>query len=460
LVFLKGEVNLSEIAIGKRRVFENKELALLFLPLIFEQFLGFLVGMSDSIMVSFAGESAVSGVSLVDFLMAVLISIFAALATGGSVIAGQYLGKKQEKEARSSANQLVWFTGTFASVIMAALYVFRVPIIGGLFGSITPEVYDSAMTYLMIVGASIPFLAVYSSAAGIFRTTGNSRLPMNIMLSMNLVNVVGNAIMVYGLGLGTVGVAVPTLISRVGAAVIIVFYATGKDFILRMERTLRHRFDKDMIRRILSIGVPYGLENGIFFFGRLIILSLVSTFGTAAIAANAVSGTIVMFQVLPGIAIGLGMTAVISRCIGSGDYESAKYYTRKIIAMIYIAHVLSTIAVLTILPAVLRIYSLSPEATLLTTKIVWSHGIMMMLIWPLAYTFPVVFRASGDARFPMTISILAMFLCRIALAYILAVNFNMGLYGTWIAMFIDWIVKSLFFIYRYLNGKWMRFRTI
>jgi Na+-driven multidrug efflux pump len=215
-----------------------------------------------------------------------------------------------------------------------------------------------------------------------------------------------------------------------------------------------------MIKRILSIGIPYGLENGLFYFGRIIVLSLVASFGTAAIAANAVSGTIVMFQVLPGIAIGLGLTVVISRCAGAGDYRQAQYYTRKIMSIVYVAHVISCTVVLALLPVIMRVYGLSETATALTTQNVWWHGAFMVIIWPLAYTLPVTFRASGDAKFPMTVGIMSMFLCRIALAYLLGIYFNMGMFGTWVAMFIDWIVKAIVFIYRYFSGKWMQYHAI
>jgi Na+-driven multidrug efflux pump len=198
----------------------------------------------------------------------------------------------------------------------------------------------------------------------------------------------------------------------------------------------------------------------LFYLGRIIILSLVATFGTAAIAANAVSGTIVMFQVLPGMAIGLGLTVVISRCIGAEDYKQAKYYTKKIMGIVYVSHVISCALVLALLPSILNVYGLSEAATSLTTQIVWCHGIFMVIIWPLAYTLPVTFRASGDAKFPMIVGILSMFFCRIALAYLLSIYFNMGMFGTWVAMFIDWIVKAIIFVYRYISGKWTKFQAI
>lgn len=441
-------------------LFTNRDLFKLFLPLIIEQFLEFLVGLVDSIMVAYVGESAVSGVSLVDFVMALLISLFAALSTGGAVIAGQYIGKKKMKEARDAMDELVWFSSFVSIIIMIIIYLMKPLILNGLFGPITDEVRRDANTYLMITAVSIPFLALYNAGAAIFRTMGNSKLPMKVMLAMNIAHAVGNAILIYGFHFGIEGVAIPTLITRIAAAVIIITLAFNKKNPVFIKKSLKHKFNWLMIKRILSIGIPYGLENGLFYLGRIIVLSLVATFGTAAIAANAVSGTIVVFQVLPGIAIGLGLTVVISRCVGAGDYEQAKYYTKKIMGIVYLGNVLICVLVVTLLPSILNIYGLSETATSLTTKIVWWHTAFSVVIWPLAYTLPVTFRASGDAKFPMIVGIVSMFFCRIALAYLLGIYFNMGMFGTWVAMFIDWIVKAIIFIYRYISGKWTKFHAI
>ena len=442
---------------GGRPLFSNADLLRLFIPIVIEQFLEYLVGLADSVMISHVGEAAVSGVSLVDFLMALLISIFAALSTGGAVVAGQLLGQKRTKEARGAANQLVWFSFAVSLVIMLLVYACKDLILKGLFGRISPDVYAHANEYLLIVSTSIPFLALYSAGAAIFRSMGNSKLPMNIMLGMNFVHVGLNALFIYAFKFGTAGVAVSTTVSRVGAAIILAALILNDKHELRLARTLRHRFDWEMIRKILSIGVPYGFENGMFYFGRLLILSLVATFGTAAIAANSVAGTLVMFQVLPGMSIGLGMTVVISRCVGSGDFAQARHYTRRILGLVYAVQAISAVAVIAMLPVFLRVYGLSSEATSLIRQLVWGHGIAMVLVWPLAYTLPVTFRAAGDAKFPMAVSMLSMVFCRIALAYLFSLHFGMGVVGTWGAMFVDWIVKAAVFVRRYLGEKWTRF---
>lgn len=449
-----------ETTLDKKRFYSNRDLLKLFLPLTIEQGLEYTVGMAASMMIAQAGESAVSGVSLVDFVMALIISIFAALATGGSVIVGQYLGRKESDNARKAANQLVKSALALSIIITALLYLCKPLILNNLFGSISKEVEYAANEYFMVVEISVPFLALYNAGAAIFRTTGNAKLPMKIMLIMNVLNVAGNALLVSGLHMGVLGVAIPTLFSRVGAALIILYFAYKKDFELKISNFITTRFDFPMLRRILSIGAPFGFENGMFYLGRLVVLSIVSVFGTASIAANSVSGTIVMFEVLPGMAMNLGLSVIISRCVGASDYEQAKYYKKKVRRIMHICFVVSSALVLSCMPLILKVYHLSSEANTMTWTIVIAHAVMMILIWPSGYMLPIVFRGAGDAKFPMVVSIVSMVLCRIALSYVFALGLNMGMLGTWVAMFVDWIVKSIIYEWHDKNEAWTKFKAI
>lgn len=446
-------------AVKRNYMFSNKYLAKLFIPLVIEVFLEYLVGLIDSIMVANVGEDAVSAVFLVDFVIAFLISIFAAIATGGAVASGQYIGAKDIEHADDSINQLIRFLLLFSVVITILIYIFKDYLLTILFGSITEEVRNNANTYILIVAASIPFLALYNGGASMFRTIGNSKISMKIMISMNILNVIGNAVLIYVFKMGIAGAAISTLISRIGAALIIIILGLNKKNLIYIKNKIKYKMTFSAVKRILSVGIPYGIENGMFYFGRLLILSLVSTFGTASIAANSVSTLIASFEVLPGMAIGLGLTTVISQCVGANDYNQTKYYTKKIIAIIYVSQTITSIIVLSLLPFILHIYHLSSEATSYTYKLSWYHAVMM-IIWPLGYSLPVVFRASGDAKFPMAVASISMIVCRIVLAYVFALYFHMGMIGTWIAMFADWIVKALIFTYRYLSGKWIKFKYI
>lgn len=435
-------------------LFSDRELANLIGPLVIEQLLAVFVGMADSIMVANVGEAAVSGVSLVDNIMILIINIFAALATGGAVVAGQYIGRKDEKSACKAATQLVWFVSFSAVAIMILVYLGKDIILNQVFGHITAEVKGHADIYLLIVTASIPFIALYNGGAAIFRAMGNSQVSMRVSLLMNAINVTGNAILVFGLRIGTAGVAIPTLISRMVAAIVITVLLCNQTRILHIERTLKIRFDGRMIRKILAIGVPNGLENSMFQLGKILVLSLVSTFGTYAIAANAVSNAIALFQILPGMAISLAITTVISQCVGANDYEQVHYYLKKLLAIIYVAMVGTVALIFLALPLILKAYNLSDQTAAAATNIIHFHGISAMIIWPLSFALPAAYRAAGDAKACMYTSIVSMWIFRIGFSYLVGKYMGLGVFGVWVAMVIDWVVRAICFVIRYFNGKW------
>ena len=410
-------------------LFDNRSLVALIIPLVVEQLLAVLVGMADSIMIASVGEAAVSGVSLVDQVMVLLINIFAALATGGAVVAGQYLGHRKKDAACESATQLVWFITICAVVITALVYVGKSLILHGVFGQIEPDVMRHADVYLMIVTMAIPFMALYNAGAAVFRAMGNSKVSMQISIIMNVINVAGNAILIYGFHRGTEGVAIPTLVSRAVAAVLIIVLLCDEKQTLHIKRTWRYRVDWSHVRKILSVGVPNGLENSMFQLGKILVLSLVSTFGTYAIAANAVGNSIAMFQILPGMAINLAVTTVIARCVGAGDYEQVKYYNKKLLLITHIGTAVMAFSVFAVLPLILKAYHLSDVTAEATRQIIYFHGISAVLIWPLSFTLPSTFRASGDARACMIISMASMWLFRIIFSYVLGEYFGMGVFG-------------------------------
>ncbi|MDD2979828.1 MAG: MATE family efflux transporter [Hespellia sp.] len=441
-------------------LFTNKMLVALILPLIIEQLLAILVGMADSIMIASVGESAVSGVSLVDQIMVLFINAFAALATGGAVVSGQYLGMKDEERARGAAKQLVWFITLCALVITVIIYLRKYFILHVVFGSIDADVMGHANTYLVIVAASIPFIALYNGGAAIFRAMGNSQMSMRVSILMNAINVCGNAILIYGFHRGTEGVAIPTLVSRMVAAIVIIAMLCSHKHQLYFEKIFSYRPDGKMIKRILSIGVPNGLENSMFQLGKILVLSLVSTFGTYAIAANAVSNAVAMFQILPGLAMGLAMTTVIARCVGAGDYGQAKYYTKKMMAITYVSIWVMNALVFVLLPFILKAYNLSDITAATTEKILIFHSISCMIIWPVSFSLPCTLRASGDAKMPMYISIVSMWVFRIGFSYVLGKYMGWGVFGVWVAMVIDWCFRAVLMFVRYLSGKWMHFKTV
>lgn len=451
----KGGMTVDLAAIKEKPYyFSNRALKRLIAPMIIEQFLAILVGMSDSIMVATVGEHAVSGVSLVDNIFILLIYLFAALATGGAVVMGQYLGQNKHEKANRAVNQLILFTALFAICIMIGLYLARNLILHRVFGAIEANVMEASKTYLLIVSASIPFIALYNAGAAVFRTMGNSKVPMYLSMMMNAINVGGNAILIFGFGMGVAGAATSTLVSRVISAVAIIFLLCSPEHLLHLERPFSFKLDFGMLKKIAYIGIPNGLENGMFQLGKIMVLSMITGFGTAAIAANAVSNIIATFQVLPGMSVGMAVITVCSRCVGAGDYEAARYYTRKILKLVHILIIVFSVTTLVALPGIMHLYNLSDAAMTFTKQIIWYHGICCMLIWPEAFTLPNTLRAASDVKFCMILSIISMWVFRIAFSYIIGVRMGMGVLGVWIAMTIDWAVRAVLFIIRYRGKRW------
>ncbi|RHP44991.1 MATE family efflux transporter [Clostridium sp. AF32-12BH] len=440
-------------------IFSNRDLIHLVIPLVIELALKLVVGLLDSIMVSSVGEAAVSGVSLIDSVFQLLIYIFAALAAGGAIVAGQRLGAGKRDEAKRSADELMWMNVVISLVIMLLMFAISEWILTHVFGSIDADVYYHAKRYLFVAIFSIPAIGIFEAGTAIFRTMNDSATTMKISLLMNAVNAVGNALLIYVCKMGTQGAALSTLVSRWLAVGIVVWLLLNPNRELSLKRSLRHRFNWNLTKNILRLGIPNGVENGIFQLGKIVLLGFVATFGTSAITANAVTQTLASLEVIPGNAIQLAMIPVISRCVGKKDYEQARYYNRKLMKMAYAAMWIWCGVMVLSLPGILKIYKLSAEtAKLMITMFVW-HTAGAVTLWPLSFDLPASLRASGDVRFPMVISILSMWTMRLGGAHFLGTFMQLGALGVWIAMaMLDWGFRGTIYVFRWRSGKWMEMR--
>lgn len=429
-------------------MFSRKDLIHLFGPLLIEQLLAVLVGMADVMMVAAVGETAVSGVALVDSISLLVIQVLSAMATGGAVVCSQYMGRREPQRASQAAGQLVLITAGLSLVIAGIAFIGNRHLLRLIFGSVEQAVMDNAQTYFWFMAMSYPFLALYNSGAALFRSMGNSKVSMKVSLAMNAINVVGNALCVFGLHMGVEGVAIPTLISRMFAAVVIMILVHRPENTIRISSVSQLLPNPDMIRKILTVAVPSGLENGMFQFGKIALQSLVSTLGTASIAGYAVATNLVTFQYLPGNALGLGLITVVGQCVGASEPEQAKSYTKKIIAVNYaLLFVICTVMVIFRSPIV-GIYNLSPEASGLAQGLLLIHSCGMS-IWPLGFALPNALRAGMDAKFTMMVSVFSMWMFRIGLGYVFIKVFHMSVLGIWYAMFIDWIFRVIVFVWRF-----------
>jgi len=445
-----------DFAEKKGYLFSNKQLLRLIIPLVLEQLLTLLVGMADTIMVSSVGESAVSGVSLIDTVNVLIINIFIALATGGAVVAGQYIGSGKPQQACKSADQLVVFLAVVSLFVTAVMYLAHGFILNTVFGTITPEVKRDAFVYLMIVSSSIPFIAVYNAGAALFRAMGNSAVSMKVSVIMNAINVCGNALLIYGFHCGVEGVAIPTVVSRTAAAVMMIVLLRNENFPLHLSKPFRYKFNGSMIKKMLYIGVPNSVENSMFQLGKILVLSLVSTFGTASIAANAVGNNIACIQCIPGLAMSYALSAVISQCVGANDYVQARYYIKKLVFICYVLMIILNAAMFPFLDQITGLYELSAETAALAKQILILHGINCCLTWSPSFNIPNALRACADVKFTLIVSATSMWLVRIGLSFVFGKYMGMGLFGVWLAMILDWAVRFVIYIARVCGHKWER----
>ena len=434
-------------------LFTGKQLRALILPLIVEQFLGIFVGMADTMMVASAGEAAVSGVSLVDSLNVLLIVLLVALTTGGSVIISQHLGAKSYSDALKSAQQLLLSTTSLSLLMTAIALLGNYWLLHFIFGNIAPDVMGHARIYFFILAFSYPFLAIYNSCAAIFRAMGNSKISMTASLVMNLLNVCGNALLVFCFHMGASGVAISSLISRMFAAAFLLLMLRRPDQLITL-KTYSLQFDTGIIRKLLYIGVPSSIETSIFQIGKLLVLSVVAGFGTSATTANAVSNSLSQFALIPAAAIGTAMITISGQCIGAGAYDLAVSYTKKLLLLSHGILAATNLIMFFACPYLLPLYSLTPETLQTATLLIRVHSIGAIFLYPESFMLTNTLRAAADVKYPMVVSILSMWIWRVGFSYILGIYFHMGVLGGWVAMLSDWLCRSICFGLRFRSGVW------
>ena len=441
--------------VTENRLFSKKDLRKLIIPLILEQTLAITVGMADTMMISSAGEAAVSGVSLVDMFNNLIISVLAALATGGAVVTSQCIGAGRREEACRSARQLVFTEAAITIGISVLVLLFHRQILGLFFGQIEADVMQNAIIYLIISVFSFPLLAVYDSCAALYRSMGNAQITLKISLLMNVINVVGNAIGVYVLKLGVAGVAIPSLVSRGVAGVVLFTFLHNPDNLVFLTRG-NFKVDATIVKRILFIGIPSGIENGIFQLGRVLVVSIIAAFGTSQIAANGVANSLDSMGCIVGQAMSLAMITVIGRCVGAGEEGQVRYYTKKLLGETYFYTAVINSIILLLLPWILQIYGLGEETTRLSYILVMIHDGMAIFLWPASFVLPNMLRACNDVKYTMVVSIFSMITFRIGFSYLFGVHMGWMAVGVWAAMVIDWVFRVLCFVGRYLAGTWRK----
>ena len=435
-------------------MFTKKDLVRLIIPLIIEQLLAVTIGLADTLMVSSVGEAAVSGVSTVDTINILLINIFSALATGGAIVASQYLGREDDSSACIVAKQLVYTVFAIAVAVAAVCVLAGGPLLVLIFGAVEPAVMNNCKIYFFWSALSYPFIAVYNGGAALFRAMGNSKISMFTSLLMNIINVCGNALLIYGFALGVAGAAIASLVSRLIGAILIITLLRNPHCRIRIESLTSWEFHPGMVSRILRVGVPNGMENGMFQIGKILVQGLVASFGTTAIAANAVANSIATFTNIPGVAIGLALITVVGQCVGAEDYTAARKYILKLLGVVYLSMGATCAVIYLLLPTLVGFFDLSPQTTALAQELMRVFLLACIFFWPSSFTLPNGLRAAGDVRFTMLASVFSMWIFRVGLSYILGRGMGLGVSGVWLAMYADWVFRSAAFFFRFLQGGW------
>ena len=276
------------------------------------------MGMVDTMMVSNVGSAAISSVSLVDSINNLIIQIFSAMATGATIICSQCIGCGDEKRSNKAARQ-VFLTMIIISLTITMIFLgSRESLLSLIFGQVEPDVMSNALVYFLITVVSYPFIALFNAGSAFYRAGGNSKFPMKVSVISNLINIVGNIILIFGFKIGVAGAAISTLISRVFSTVVIFYFLHKPKQPIVINEYLKIRPDFRLIGMILAIGIPAGIENGMFQFGKLAIQSTVSTLGTVAIAAQAMTNILESVNGIVAVGIGIGLMTVVGQCMEQG----------------------------------------------------------------------------------------------------------------------------------------------
>lgn len=438
-----------------KHMFSNRKLLLLLIPIIAEQFLNSLMGMADSMMVSNVGAAALSGVSLVDSINNLVVQAFNAMATGGVIICSTYFGQKDIKRANESARQVILVSAFISFILMFVCLTFRDQLLRTIFGSIDADVMQAASIYFLLTIISYPGISLAAAGSAIFRAQSNTKLPMNVAIVSNILNVAGNALLIYGFGMGVYGAAIATMASRIFSAVVLLTLLRRDKYEINIREYHKIRPDFGKIRRILAMGIPNGIENSMFQFGKLAIQSSVSLLGTAAIAAQSMTNIFENVNGVAGIGVGIGLMTIVGQCLGAGRKDEAIYYTKKMIGWGYIAILSSCLFTYAIARPVTILAGMEKESAALCIFMLGWITIVKPLLWSPSFIIPYALRAAGDVKFSMIIATLTMWLCRVTLATFLIRVVGMGAMGVWIGMFADWGIRGIIFTLRFRSRKWI-----
>lgn len=424
-------------------------------PSVLEQSLVTVVGLVDTYIVGHLGAEAIAGVGLGGQVLNLSAALFGALGVGATAVVARAIGARQRGEAEAVAGQAIVVAaviGAFASLIV---YSFDAPIIAA-FGA-APGVIVQGATWLRVAGPSFIFMGVLLVANAILRGAGDTRTPLVAMIVVNIVNVVTAWILTRMLGWGVLGTGIGFALGQISGCLIALAALFGASRQLRLNiRSLQP--DLTLVKRILNIGLPAGMEQIILQIALAYSAVLISGFGTAAYAAHQIAMRIASLSFLPGWGFSVATTTLVGQGLGANKPESARESTHAALRF--------AVIVMTSLGLLLFVFA-RPIIGLFTTDAeVIRQGVLAIRIGALAqplmaqsFIFGGALRGAGDTRATMVITMLCVWALRIVVTYFVGNILGLGIIGAWVAIGVDFATRGTLFAWRFRTGKWAAVRV-
>ncbi|WP_419245943.1 EmmdR/YeeO family multidrug/toxin efflux MATE transporter [Serratia sp. NFX21] len=442
------------------RVLFWREITPLAVPIFMENACVLLMGVLSTFLVSWIGKEAMAGVGLADSFNMVIISFFAAVDLGTTVVVAFSLGKRDRKRARSAARQSLVLMTLVALVLAVGIHLAGEQIIDVIAGAATPQVKALALSYLQTTVWSYPAAAIALIGSGALRGAGNTKIPLLINGGMNILNIIISSILIYGMlgwhGLGFVGAGLGLTISRyIGAIAIIYVLMIGFNPALHI--TLKSYFSPlklAILWEVLGIGIPASIESVLFNGGKLLTQMFVAGMGTNVIAGNFIAFSVASLINLPGNALGSASTIIVGKRLGKGQIAQAERQLRHIFWLATIGLTVIAWGTAPLAGVFASFYTQQDDVKEVVKVLLWLNAAFMP-IWAASWVLPAGLKGARDARFAMWVSMLGMWGCRVVAGYTLGIVLGMGVVGVWLGMFMDWAVRGALFYWRMVSGRWL-----
>ena len=471
----------------KYTLFTAKQLLWLVAPIVIEQIFSTSLGFFDSLMVSNMNatqavrSNASNAIGNVDYINNLIIQLFSAFATGGAIVTSQALGAGDRERANKVAKQLLMLVICVSLAVGGVCLALNKPILRLFYGNVDDSTFSYQRTYFYVTAASFPFIGLFNACAALLRAQRKSFSTMASAAISCVVNVGLNAVFLFALGMGVLGAGLATLFCRAIPAVFMLALLGGRDNAVRVRLLERFRFDKAMIRSILRLAVPSGVETALFQLGKLMTNTFVNA-GVYATGAksitgvdeagelihiniqangNAIANQINNFASVVGSGVGTSSLTVIGQSVGAGDPDQVKYYMKRMFVISYIANGICVGTILALMPLLTQLYGYAEEAKAIGRQCLWFCLIFQFFLYPLSFTAPSILKATSDVKYVMVCAVVSMFTMRVSLAFLLTTDRlpgmpELGAMGYWIGMCSDWVLRSVLFSTRLLSGRWRK----